>query len=483
MRALEAKGPAASPQGDQAKGKTSQQNNNTGARRAKANPGGQGKDGRPASDSGKGGGAGREFKLPEPKPWRKRVGGASLLNELMAVFRRYLALPEGAAETMSLWVVFTHTFDAWAVSPRLAFTSPVLRCGKTTALSILSCLVTRPLLASNVTPAVVFRVIERDRPTLLIDEADTFLDQRGEIKGILNSGHTQAAAYVWRCDGDNYEPRGFSTWAPLAVAKIGKLSATLNDRSIVVPMRRRRADEAVERFRSDRTADLDTLARKAARWAKDHLKALREADPKMPDGLHDRAADNWRPLIAIADQVGDHWPETARRVALLLSGEAEDPSLPVKLLADIRSVFEARGVDRLSSKDLCRELGKMEDRPWCEWSDGFRITKRQLARLLRQFGIRPKGIRMGDKTPRGYVLADFEDAFARYLPPLSATPQQANVSTGLSESSSATQPPNVADDNHANPLKEHECCAVAADKRDGEEEADDLFHIPRSLDR
>ena len=299
MTALEAKGPAAPPKGDQAKSKAAEQNNNTVPRRAKANPVGQGKDGRPASDSGKGGGTGRELKLAEPKPWQKPVGGASLLNELVAIFRRYLSLPKGAAEAMSLWVVFTHTFDAWQVSPRLAFTSPVLRCGKTTALSILGCLVTRPLLASNVTPAVVFRVIERDRPTLLIDEADTFLDQRGEIKGILNSGHTQAAAYVWRCDGDNYEPRGFSTWAPLAVAKIGKLSATLHDRSIVLQMRRRRADEAVERLRSDRTADLDTLARKAVRWAKDNIKVLRKADPEMLDGLHDRAADNWRPLIAI----------------------------------------------------------------------------------------------------------------------------------------------------------------------------------------
>lgn len=382
--------------------------------------------------------AGCELKLWEPKLWPEPVDGAALLDELVAAFRRYLALPIGAAEALALWVLFTHTFDAWAVSPRLALTSPVPRCGKTTALSILRCLIPRPLLASNVTPAVVFRVIERDRPILLMDEADTFLDQRGEFKGILNSGHIRDAAFVLRCEGDTHEPRRFSTWAPLAVAKIGKLSPTLQDRSIEMKMRRRRPDEKVKRFRSDRIGGLVELARKAARWAKDHLKVLRGTDPEIPDGLHDRAADNWRPLIAIADQAGGHWPDTARKVALSLSGGAEDPSYRVMLLADIRSIFEARGVDMLRSEDLCKELGKMEDRPWGEWKNDFPITKTQLARLLEPFGVRPRVIRIGEKTPHGYKLDWFKDAFARYLPPLSATPQQARKTAVFGQNPSAT---------------------------------------------
>ena len=110
----------------------------------------------------------------EPKPWPEPVDGAEVLDALVAAFRRFLVLPDGAAEALALWVVFTHAIDASAVAPRLALLSPVPRRGKTTLLGLLIRLVRRPLPTSNVTPAVVYRVIARDRPTLLIDEADTF---------------------------------------------------------------------------------------------------------------------------------------------------------------------------------------------------------------------------------------------------------------------------------------------------------------------
>src|SRR5262249_16510559 len=109
-----------------------------------------------------------------------------------------------------LWVLFTHTFDAAEVSPRLAVLSPLPECGKTTLFSVLSRLVRRALLASNLTAAVVFRAIDQYRPTLLMDEADTYFEQRGdEFRGILNSGDTRDAAVVWRADGAKYDPKGF----------------------------------------------------------------------------------------------------------------------------------------------------------------------------------------------------------------------------------------------------------------------------------
>ncbi len=133
----------------------------------------------------------------------------------------------------------------------------------------------------------------------------------------------------------NHQPHRFSTWAPMAMAKIDHFHATLEERSIIVHMRKRRPDEEIERFRPDQVADLKELARKAARWAKYQLDALRLAEPEVPESMPDRTADNWRPLFAIADAVGGHWPETARRVALLLSGGLEDPSPEVQVLADI----------------------------------------------------------------------------------------------------------------------------------------------------
>jgi len=348
---------------------------------------------------------------PDPVPWRDPVDGVVLFNELKA--GRYLALPEAALEAIALWVLFTHTFDVAEVSPRLALLSPLPECGKTTALSILSRLVRRAMLTSNVTAAVVFRAIDQDRPTLLMDEADTYLQQRGdEFRGILNSGHTRDAAVVWRTEGDKFKPKAFSTWAPLAIAKNGKLPDTLASRSITIEMRRKRADESVTRYRPGRDGPvLDELARKCARWAKDNLQNLEGADPMVPKELNNRAADNWRPLLAIADALGGDCPIRARQAALALAGDEIEVTSSEQLLANtrsIRNVYTQRGIDRISSKDLCDELGKIED--------GHIISPDWLAAMLRPFRIRPHSIRIGQSTPKGYMWKDFEDAFARYLP-------------------------------------------------------------------
>jgi putative DNA primase/helicase len=228
----------------------------------------------------------RSLVPPDPEPWPEQVDGAELLDGLVAVFHRHLSLPEGAAEIFALWVLFAHAFKAVDVSPRLILISPEPECGKTTALSLLGRLVPRRILASNVTTAVIFRAIERYRPTMLIDEADTFIDAGDEIAGILNSGHQPETAFVWRCDGDDHEARGFSTWSPLAIARIGDdLPAPLRSRSIVIRMQRARCDEDLERLRAMHHAGLDDLCRKGARWAVDHLDVLRDADPEMPEAL------------------------------------------------------------------------------------------------------------------------------------------------------------------------------------------------------
>src|SRR5262249_20113727 len=153
----------------------------------------------------------------------------------------------------------SHAHSATEVSPILGLSSPEKRCGKTTVLNVLSALVRRPLMASNLTPAGIFRAIERYHCTLLVDEADTFLGEREELVGILNSGHFRRAAVVVRCEGEQREPRTFSTWAPKAIALIGRLPATLHDRALVLPMRRRSPHERVERLRLDRLRELDPL--------------------------------------------------------------------------------------------------------------------------------------------------------------------------------------------------------------------------------
>ena len=356
------------------------------------------------------------FQLDRCEPWPDVVEGADLLADLAAAFRCYLALPEGAPEAMALWVVFTHAFEAAESSPRLALLSPLPECGKTTALTLLGRLTVRSVLASNLSPAVVFRIIEEQRPTLLLDECDTYMEHNEEFRGILNSGHMRDTAAVWRCVGEDHTPQRFDTWAPMALAKIGALHPTLASRSIIIQMRRKRPEEDVERFRPLHASAMEELARKAARWVSDNLGRLTGADPELPVRLGSRAADNWRPLIAVADAAGGHWPETARRAAVLLSGNDEELSHQIMLLMDIQAMFEGSDRERMPSETICSKLTQLKDRPWCEWRNRSEITQTQLAGLLRPFDIKPHSIRVGERTPKGYELAQFEDAFARYLP-------------------------------------------------------------------
>jgi putative DNA primase/helicase len=370
-------------------------------------------------------GQGRPLEFPGIEPWAHPVNGAELLTEICTAIRQYLVLPSGSAETLALWAVHTHAFKYFGYTPRLAITSPEKGCGKTTTLDVLAELVACPLPTSNATVAVVFRVVEMAAPTLLIDEADTFLKENDELRGILNSGNKKGGQVV-RTVGDDHQPRQFSTWAPAAIAIIGRLPDTLEDRSIAISLRRRKPTEQVKRFRSERAEDLRQLARKIDRWVTDNRDALEASDPDT-GSLSNRAADNWRPLLAIADRAGEEWPVNIRAIAEAAEAAKQDQSTRVMLLSDIRGVFAGRPhADRIGSTDLAMELGAMEGRPWAEWKHGKPITATGLARMLAPFGVSPGTRRDGSDTFKGYLLVDFNEAFARYLGDQTVTPSQLN---------------------------------------------------------
>lgn len=368
---------------------------------------------------------GRVVLLRDPDPWPEPVDGAMLLDALEALARRYVAMPPEAATAVALWIAHTYAEAAADHSPILAITSPTRRCGKTRLLDVLTAVVRRPLPVANVTAPALFRAVERYTPTLLIDEVDTLLGQADELRGILNSGHDRATAQVIRTVGDDHEPRQFSTWCPKAMACIGRLPGTLQDRSIEVRLRRRTPAEHVARLRSDHLRrEAEPLRRQLARWAADALPRLRAADPAIPDGLHDRAADHWRPLFAIADLAGGAWPDRTRAAALARSGEdgGEDPEAGVELLRDLRQLFEERGAVALPSRALVESLVGLEDRPWATWRHGRPLTARDLARLLAPFGVRSRNIKLSDGSVlKGYAREDFGDPWERYLPDVPRT--------------------------------------------------------------
>ena len=366
-----------------------------------------------AQDSGLQGSA---LNLEDPEPLSGPVVPSEVLKEVEEAFIRHVALPEGASVALTLWGMLAATHDSWSVSPILAAVSPVKRCGKTTLLHLLSTLVPRPLTAANITSAALFPAVEKYKPTLILDEADTFLPEREELRGILNSGHVRASARILRSVGDDHDPRFFSTWAPKAIALIGKLPDSLEDRAIVVRMRRREQSELVEPLRLDRLDRYTLLRRKVWTFAQQSLDAFQEADPDVPNELNDRARDNWRPLLAIADLAGPEWSRRARAAALLLRSDDAEDALGVQLLGDVRAIFREQRECKLSSETLVKDLGELADRPWSEYRRDKAISQRQIATLLKPFGISPKSLWFDDKTLRGYTLVSLEEAFRRYLP-------------------------------------------------------------------
>ena len=361
-----------------------------------------------------------EFALPHwnVEPWDHEVLGGKLLEDIEKVFRRYIVLPEGAGVALALWTLHAWTMDAGDISPFIVLVSPTKRCGKTNSLIVLYYLTPRSELASNITPSALFRYVEEVRPTLLIDEGDSFLKDNEEMRGILNSGHTKTAAHVIRnveVNGE-YKPRRFSTWAPKAIATIRTLADTLEDRAIVVQLQRKPKAATVARLRKRDSEEFATLRRQAARWAHDNFSSLTDPEPSIPEVLNDRAADNWRPLLAIADLAGGAWPKRARDAACILSGEGHDStSVNVELLIDIQVAFGE--LDVIRSADLVGKLIADPERPWAEWARGKPITQRQLAGLLRPFVIMPEEVHpAGQPHGKGYKRIRFEEAWEAYLP-------------------------------------------------------------------
>ena len=310
--------------------------------------------------------------------------------------------------------MFAHAHDSFDISPRLGVISPAPECGKSTlVIDLLPAIMPRPLQASNVTTATIFRAIDKMAPSLLLDEADTYMIGAEEMRGILNSGHKRNGAHVLRCVGDSLELKRLSSWAPLAIALIGKLPATLSSRSLHIQMRRKMASDTIVPLRPDRLEHLVPLKRKAARWAQDHAIALRAHDPKMPASLYSRAADNWRPLIAIADMAGGNWPDRARELAQRRGGRDDDVA-SIVLLQDLAERIFIDGRETIHSTVLVGELENMEDRPWSEWKKGKPITPRQVAELLEPFDIIPQQLWAAGKNNNGYKKSQFDDVFSRY---------------------------------------------------------------------
>ncbi|MBB5458689.1 DUF3631 domain-containing protein [Paraburkholderia sp. Cpub6] len=373
-------------------------------------------------------GNGEPSPFEDVEPWHEPVDGTELLAGIARTIRRFIVCDPETVTAAALWCVAAWLVDHIGTCPILLVNAPEKACGKTQLLTVVGRMVPRPAQAAGISPSVLFRMIEKYQPTLLVDEIETVLTKEAEdLRGLLNAGHTRDSAFVWRsvAVGDDFEPKRFNVFGFKALAGINadRLAETITSRSVVAALRRKLPHESVERLRHAEPGLFDRLRAKIARWAEDHADAIRAARPELPAELGDRDQDNWEPLLAVADLVGGTWPAWTRTAAIKLCGNGDQAqSRGAELLADIQDVFDTHKAQRIFSADLLERLCEDEEKPWATWNRGKPMALKQLATRLGEYSIRSAQIRIGYESKKGYLRSQFDDAFSRYLPSSLAAP-------------------------------------------------------------
>jgi hypothetical protein len=430
---------------------------------------------------------GQEMLFEEVEPWVEPVGIGLLLTEIKELLQRFMVMEEASILACTLWILFSWVLDVFDVAPMMGVSSPSKRCGKSRLGTILSLIVSRPIITVGISEAALFRTIDESCPTLIIDETDAGFDSNEGLRAIVDAGHTRSTASVIRCVGDDHKPRRFSTWCPKVLIGIGRRRGTIEDRSISIRLQRKLRGEKRDRLRSERLrAELLPLRQRLARFAADHADELRDAEPQVPRALNDRAAENLEPLLAIADLAGGDWGRRARDAALQLAGAERDPDDAGCLLLEhidrhlregmLKPVQSADGARYLTTEHLLEVL--VEDPTWAEWKRGQPLSAKSLAALLGRFELQPERPTIEAKKARGFALDPLQEAIERYVRP--ATSPSDSPPSGQAASALAAKGLRQSSCGPSNPAESEVARASSCPPRarphghmQGEEEAQD----------
>jgi energy-coupling factor transporter ATP-binding protein EcfA2 len=370
------------------------------------------------------------------KPWSEAVDGAALLDEIAGFVDRYVAMPPGGTDLVTLFVVATFALHRarYDYAPRLMIVG-ARNSGKSTLIKILAGLCQRPYLSSDISKAPIFQTIDANKPTILIDEVHRVFKEHPDVVSVLQQGWDYHACRTARARGE------FNTFAIAILAGIGDYGSTeLKSRSAILEMIEDRSEKPPAKFVPRRAAEaMRTLRRKTLRWTMDVREALMDAEPKLPPMIsRNRIGDLAEILLRAADVAGGDWPERARNALLTAAANNldDDEDAPRLLLSAIYEVInnpdlylhyqdptdantqtprrKACEASFIWTVELVQEIKRRHDLPF------DKLTAHAMAKLLRGFRrapIRPSKLMTGGRgsqTWRGYRRADLENAFALY---------------------------------------------------------------------
>jgi putative DNA primase/helicase len=344
------------------------------------------------------------------------VPTAELLQGLVDKITKHIIARPHEILAIALWTTWAWIHHVATHSPFLVITSVEPDSGKTTLVHVLGFLVPKPFIVAEPSGASIYRYVDREKPTLCVDEADDLFVRKTDVKHIFNVSWTRGTKISRQMQGRTVF---FDPFCPKIVGLLDlKMPRPLVGRSIVIKLWPKKPDETVTGFEDIDDEEFGTLRRKLARWAADNAIAAKELKTLLPAGFNNRLAVNWRLLLSIAELAKGTWPKQAREAAERLSRDSRKPSWGMQLLAELRDMFVGRS--EITSQEIVATLTQDPDAIWLEYRGKGPITQRQVADLLADYDIYPqRGLhptKRADKTRNGYRASQFLDVFARLLP-------------------------------------------------------------------
>ncbi|WGH82740.1 DUF3631 domain-containing protein [Auritidibacter ignavus] len=382
-------------------------------------------------------------------------------------------------DKLTLWVFHTWLFRETYTTPRLLLTSPVPGSGKTTVLEHLERLTPNAILSTNVSPALIPRLIGDTDRVVLIDEAEKVLspnkEGRDDILAVINSGYkTGGKRPVLAQKGSNWEPLELSTFAPLAMAGNNPLLPDdTMQRTLKVVMYR--ADEGDVRESHWELLDEPTraLGTRLAQVADLIREQVKKNIPPVPKGCTGRIKERWLPLKRIAVYAGEEWTNKVDEMIIKDLQDMENDKeagisyvpIQVHLVQDIHEVFEKRKSPFIPTTELLDQLVTRHPERWGEQLvSGRKLTVQKIGRILsRDFSIRSgkHSPIPGDET-RGYLRDHFVKAWKTVglkVRPDSSSPSplgKPSKPSKPSEPSRITPPEPTSTGHRYGPLEEEE---------------------------
>jgi energy-coupling factor transporter ATP-binding protein EcfA2 len=203
----------------------------------------------------------------------------------------------------TIFTIITYVFNFFEAIPYLHLTG-AKGSGKTTLVKILSSLSHNSISTVSVTPATMFRLIDKEQPTLFVDEVED-LEKRGtsnnQIIQVLNSGYKKGGVGHRVLKGVSK----FSTYCPKVIAGINSLSPALADRCITIEMQKASSSNKVEYLTNDDQNKLESLKPVIVRTLEKKMPELRKiienpASLKLNPEIQNRELEKWFPILAIA---------------------------------------------------------------------------------------------------------------------------------------------------------------------------------------